>query len=283
MIEDAPIQNIEGDQLSRIYSPKMVGALNLHNATLDDPLEMFVLYSSISAVVGNPGQGAYVAANLYLDALAQHRHAQGLPALSVGWGAIEDAGFLTRHENVRDMLKSRTGLDATPANEALADLGRISAAGSTRVSVARLDLQRLQQMLPGARTPRFEPILPNDASTALQADETLADLLKDMPKDEQRGFILERIVETTARVLGTNAGQVNPQQALGDLGLDSLMAVELAGSLERDVGQSIPVMQLLGADSLTAVGDYVAKILEVDGDDVSEAPDKGQDLDKTAA
>ena len=63
--------------------------------------------------------------------------------------------------------------------------------------------------------------------------------------------------------LGTNASQVNPQQALGDLGLDSLMAVELAGALERDVGQSIPVMQLLGADSLAAVADFVAKLLDV--------------------
>lgn len=282
VIEDAPIQNITKDQLSRIYSPKMVGALNLHQATLDDPIEMFVLYSSISAVVGNPGQGAYVAANLYLDALAEHRRASGLPALSVGWGAIQDAGFLTRNENVRDMLKSRAGLDATPASEALADLGRISAAGSTRVSVARIDLQRLQQMLPGAKSPRFAPIMPNDASAMLQADETLADLLKDMPKMEQRGFILERMVETTARILGTNASQVNPQQSLGDLGLDSLMAVELAGALERDVGQSIPVMQLLGADSLTAFADQIAKILGID-DDGSETQDKTQDADKNAA
>ena len=123
VIEDAPILAIEEDQLSRVLLAKMMGAWHLHSQTLDDPIEMFVLYSSSSAVVGNPGQGAYVAANLYLDALAMQRRAMSLPALAIGWGAIRDAGFLTRHEAVRDMLKSRTGLDATPAREALVDLG----------------------------------------------------------------------------------------------------------------------------------------------------------------
>ena len=66
VIEDAPILNLNGDQLERVFQPKLVGAWNLHEATLEDRIDMFVLYSSSSAVVGNPGQGAYVAANLYL-------------------------------------------------------------------------------------------------------------------------------------------------------------------------------------------------------------------------
>ena len=113
----------------------MVGAWNLHQATLKDPVDLFVLYSSSSARGGNPGQGAYVAANLYLDALAHYRRSQNLPALSIGWGAIKDAGFLTRHQAVAGMLKTSTGLDATPAKEALDDLGRLSALGATRVGV----------------------------------------------------------------------------------------------------------------------------------------------------
>ncbi len=87
-IEDAPILNLTPDQLERVFQPKMIGAWNLHEATLKDPIDMFVLYSSSSALVGNPGQGAYVAANLYLDALALYRRSQNLPALSIGWGAI---------------------------------------------------------------------------------------------------------------------------------------------------------------------------------------------------
>jgi len=79
VIEDAPILNVGAEQLERVFRPKLLGAWNLHQATLHDPIDMFVLYSSSSAVVGNPGQGAYVAANIYLDALALYRRSLGLP------------------------------------------------------------------------------------------------------------------------------------------------------------------------------------------------------------
>jgi phthiocerol/phenolphthiocerol synthesis type-I polyketide synthase C len=263
VIEDAPIVNLGADQLERVFRPKLLGAWNLHQATSQDGLEMFVLYSSSSAVVGNPGQGAYVAANLYLDALALHRRSLGLPALAVGWGAIKDAGFLTRHQAVAGMLKTRTGLDATPAHEALADLGLLTAVGATRVSVARFDLQRLGQMLPGARVPRFLPIIPKGATAGMQAEETLAEVLKRTPEVERSALILARVKEHGARVLGTSASQMNADQPLSELGLDSLMAVELAGGLERDLGQPVSVMQMLSAGSLAAIARLVGKMLGV--------------------
>jgi acyl transferase domain-containing protein/acyl carrier protein len=272
VIEDAPIVNLGEEQLDRVYRPKLIGAWNLHRQTLNDPIDLFVLYSSSSAVVGNPGQGAYVAANLYLDALALHRRAMGLPALSVGWGAIKDAGFLTRHQAVAGMLKTRTGLDATPAGEALADLGRLLTVGSTRVSVARFDLQRLGQMLPGARVPRFLPIIPKGAADSLAAEETLGDLLKKVPAAEHRAFVLARVRGHAARVLGTSAAQVNTDQPLSDLGLDSLMAVELAGGIERDLGQPVSVMQMLTAGSLNAIAELVMKIVGVAVDEAPKVP-----------
>ena len=272
VIEDAPIVNLGAEQLERVFRPKLLGAWNLHHATLRDELEMFVLYSSSSAVVGNPGQGAYVAANLYLDALALHRRSLGLPALAVGWGAIKDAGFLTRHAAVAGMLKTRTGLDATPAHDALADLGRLTAVGATRVSVARFDLQRLGQMLPGARVPRFLPIIPKGATAGMQAEETLAEVLKRTPEAERSALILARVKEHGARVLGTSASQINADQPLSELGLDSLMAVELAGGLERDLGQPVSVMQMLSAGSLAAIARLVGKILGVGAEDEAPVP-----------
>lgn len=268
LIEDAPIMNLEPDQVERVYAPKLLGAWNLHVATLGDALDLFVLYSSSSAMVGNPGQGAYVAANMYLDALALYRRSIGLPALSVGWGAIRDAGFLTRHQQVADMLKSRTGLDATPAVEALADLGRLLAAGAIRVSVGRFDLQRLGQMLPGARVPRFLPLIPKHAAdAALGSEDTLVKLLEKTPAGERRELVLARVRDHGARVLGTSASQISLEQPLAELGLDSLMAVELAGGLERDLGQPLSVMQVLGAGSLAAIAQLAMKILGLAVDD----------------
>jgi phthiocerol/phenolphthiocerol synthesis type-I polyketide synthase C len=266
VIEDAPLLTLTSEQIERVFQPKMVGAWNLHEATLDDPINMFVLYSSSAALVGNPGQGAYVAANLYLDALALYRRSLGLPALAIGWGAIKDAGFLTRNQAVAGMLKSRTGLDATPAHEALADLGRLTSVGATRVAVGKFDLQRLSQMLPGARVPRFLPIVPKGTAASLQAEETLAELLKKTPESERRALVLARVREQAARVLGTSAAQVNVDQPLAELGLDSLMAVELAGGLERDIGQPVSVMQMLSAGSLSAIAELVIKMLGLGSD-----------------
>ncbi len=264
VIEDAPILNLGPELMERVFRPKLLGAWNLHQATLHDPLEMFGLYSSSSAVVGNPGQGAYVAANLYLDSLALYRKSLGLPALAVGWGAIKDAGFLTRHQHVAEMLRTRTGLDATPAHEALADLGRLSAAGATRVCAARFDLHRLGQVGPGATIPpRFLPIIPKGAAANMQNEETLADLLKKTPEADRRALILARVREHGARVLGTSAAQIDIDQPLADMGLDSLMAVELAGGLERDLGQPVSVMQMLSAGSLAAIAELVVKMLGV--------------------
>ncbi len=272
VIEDTPILNLGPELIERVFRPKLLGAWNLHQATLHDPLEMFVLYSSSSAVVGNPGQGAYVAANLYLDSLALYRKSLGLPALSVGWGAIKDAGFLTRHQHVAEMLRTRTGLEATPAQEALADLGRLSAAGATRVCAARFDLNRLGQVGPGATIPpRFLPIIPKGAAASMQNAETLADLLKKTPEADRRALILARVREHGARVLGTSAALINVDQPLADMGLDSLMAVELAGGLERDLGQPVSVMQMLSAGSLAAIAELVMKMLGISAQGESAA------------
>jgi NAD(P)-dependent dehydrogenase (short-subunit alcohol dehydrogenase family)/acyl carrier protein len=269
VIEDAPIIQIDSDQLNRVLSPKTLGAWNLHQATLHDPIDMFVLYSSSSTVVGNPGQGAYVAGNLYLDSLAQCRRSLGLPGLAIGWGAIKDTGFLTRHTSVADMLRARTGLDATQSQEALADFGRLSAVGSTRVCVARFDLQRLGQMLPGVLVPRFFPIITQNAAAVLHAEETLAQRLLKTPEADRRDMVLACIREHAARILGTGTQQIDVNQPLADLGLDSLMAVELAVAVERDLAQPVSVMQLLSAGTIAAISAFAIKVLGVSQKDDS--------------
>ncbi len=160
LIEDAPLIKVDRDLMHRVMSAKMLGAWHLHELTKEDPLTAFVLYSSSSVMVGNPGQGTYVAANAFLNALAELRRAEGLPALATGWGAIKDAGFLTRNQQVEEMLEQRAGMEATPTRVILAELGRLMGAGATTVSAAQFNLLRLGQSLPGARTRRFSMLIP---------------------------------------------------------------------------------------------------------------------------
>jgi acyl transferase domain-containing protein/NADPH:quinone reductase-like Zn-dependent oxidoreductase/acyl carrier protein len=274
VIEDAPLINVDQALMHRVMSAKMIGARNLHKATLDDELELFALYSSSSAVIGNPGQGCYVAANMFLDSLAQYRRANGLAALSVGWGAIKDAGFLTRNAAVEEMLSQRAGMDATPVRDAMAAFGQMIASGSCRVAAAQFNLMRLGQSLAGARTPRFLPLLPEGMSMAADGAGSLAQALESMGEDERRAAVLSRVREHVARVVGAATAQIEADRALSDLGLDSLMAVELAEALEHDVGRPISVMQMIQAGTVGGVVDVVLRGLRTakPGGAKAEAP-----------
>ncbi|MBO6512259.1 MAG: SDR family NAD(P)-dependent oxidoreductase, partial [Roseibium sp.] len=153
VLNDVLLANMDHDGLTRVLAPKVRGAELLDELTSDDPLDHFVLYSSATTLVGNPGQANYVAANGYLEGLARKRRAEGKPALAIAWGAISDAGYLARNEDVNEMLSRKLGRHALTAKEALdglmtllapqyADQGTLAALGYARIDwqAARKDL-----------------------------------------------------------------------------------------------------------------------------------------------
>ena len=115
---------LDRERYEKVLAPKAVGAWHLHNATIDLELDHFVLFSSVVAELGNPGQGAYAAANAFLDALACYRSARGLPGLSINWGAFADAGVLARNERLAVHLP-RQGWNGIPVQRAFDSLGKL--------------------------------------------------------------------------------------------------------------------------------------------------------------
>src|SRR4029077_6540360 len=120
VIADALVAELEGADLAAILRPKLGGAVALDRLTRDDPIELFLLFSSATTLLGAPGQGAYVAANLALEALARRRRAEGKPAFAIAWGPIEDAGSLAERQDTRDALARRLGAKPIPAAPAVA-------------------------------------------------------------------------------------------------------------------------------------------------------------------
>src|SRR6185503_7891842 len=102
----------------RVMAPKMLGAWNLHVHSRGLKVDFFALFSSVSSIVGAPAQGNYVAANGFLDALAHHRRAHGLPALTINWGGLAEVGYVARHERVEEHL-TRQGILGIPPARAL--------------------------------------------------------------------------------------------------------------------------------------------------------------------
>jgi NAD(P)-dependent dehydrogenase (short-subunit alcohol dehydrogenase family) len=124
VLDDSPISAVTRARLHTVLRPKALGAWHLHRHTRTLPLDHFVLFSSIGSLVGNPGQAAYVAANAYLDALAEHRRSLDLPAISINWGALAEVGMAARHEGVEAHL-NRVGVGFFRPKQAIALLDKI--------------------------------------------------------------------------------------------------------------------------------------------------------------
>src|SRR6185295_15491573 len=142
VMDDGYLLQLNPERFERVMAPKAGGAWHLHRATLGQPLDYFVLFSSVSSWVGSVGQGNYAAANAFLDSLAHYRRARKLPALTINWGAIADVGYIARHPDVGRQL-DRQGVLGLKPGEATALLDRLLRLDGAEAGAIRLDLSSL--------------------------------------------------------------------------------------------------------------------------------------------
>jgi NADPH:quinone reductase-like Zn-dependent oxidoreductase/NAD(P)-dependent dehydrogenase (short-subunit alcohol dehydrogenase family) len=235
VLDDGPIAELTPGRLERVLAPKAYGAWNLHLQTLTDPLDTFILFSSVASLIGNPGQANYVSANLFLDLLAHHRRRQGRPALAVNWGAVADVGAVAERAEVARHLE-RLGVVPVPVKHLLDALGRLLRLDVTQAAVMRVDWARAGRYLPAVQaSPRMAGVAARSAhaGNGAAADGSfLRQLVADKPADRRtrlQGVLCQEI----ARVTGTAAEKIDVELPLTSLGLDSLMSFELAGRVKE--------------------------------------------------
>ena len=263
VIEDALIRDMDRGQLHRVLAPKFAGAMNLHHATLGCELDFFLLYSSATTSFGNPGQGAYVAANMALEALARERRARGLPVTCISWGPIGDAGYLARNDRVREALVGRIGGRALRADEALRALDGLLAVDSPPLGLLELDWNVLSRFLPQARSPKFSE-LARRGGTCASAEEPVRDLrglLAQLSEEELLPAVTNAVRAEISQILRIAPERIETTAPLTELGMDSLMAVELATSLESQMGIEISALSLGDAATIERIAARVARQL----------------------
>ena len=158
VIDDAPLTALTPERMRAVVTPKAHGAWLLHEATREMKLDCFVMFSSVSSIFGNPAQGNYSAANAFLDSLAHHRQALGLPALTVNWGVLGGEGYVARNERVAEFL-ARQGTTGISPGEAMTLLESFLRAGSTQTIAIRVDWAKWRQFFRGMQeNPLFERI-----------------------------------------------------------------------------------------------------------------------------
>lgn len=243
-IDDGLLADLDVTRLDTALRPKLLGAWHLHELTASDRLQYFVLYSSITAWLGSPGQGNYVAANAALEALARHRRRRGLPATCIAWGPIEDAGFLARNEGVKDGTRRRMGAAALASHEALESLEAALREDDSGQCVASFDWAVLARLLPAAQRPRFGWLNAMPGSAQAATGDDFRARIQGKPEVEVFELVRALVREEAARILCLAVERIELQRSLHEAGMDSLMAVELAFALEQRVGLQLPLMSL---------------------------------------
>ncbi|MBC7978283.1 MAG: SDR family oxidoreductase [Myxococcales bacterium] len=253
VLEDGAMTSQTVETLARVLAPKTRGAWNLHRATAGLRLDCFVLFSSVSAVLGNPGQASYAAANCFLDALAHHRRALGLAALSINWGPWARVGMASRSGGDRELAK-RWGLAAIEPADGVEILGQLLRSGAAQAVVMPLETGGLSSSALYPDAVRASDTATEPAAPSAALIETLAAL----PADERRTVVFRLVFEVAVHVMGLDPSQpLPPYQPLNELGLDSLLAIDITTALGKRLGCRLPTDLLLNAPSVEDIVDHI--------------------------
>lgn len=235
VLDDATVHSLRADRIERVLRPKIDGARHLHELTAEDPLDLFVLFSSAAALVGNPGQAAYAAANAYLDAFALARRHDGRPGLSVQWGPFDDIGLAAARADRGARLADR-GLTGIAAGEAWHALRIFLAERIAVTGYLGFDRRRWFDAYPDcagqASWSRLYDSGDGPAAAPPAAGGRLRTALAEASADERRTLIQAEVTALAARVLRLPATDLDTAAPLRALGLDSLLGLELRNQLE---------------------------------------------------
>lgn len=267
IFDDRLISKLDARSIESVLRVKLLGAWHLHQATLDIPLKHFVLYSSITTVLGNPGQANYVAANAGLEGFTAMRRCMGLPATCIAWGPISDAGYLVRNKAVKDSLEQRLGKPPITAFEALEQLDQAFADETGLFMLANFDWRVLAHALPSSSNARFDIINSNQKETMKKGEPfSFNALIKGKTQEEVADVVRSIVIQEVAQTLSMNPDRIEPNRSLHDLGMDSLMSVELALGLEQSFGIRLPVMMLNDSPTVNKVTTRIVEKLTGVGD-----------------
>jgi acyl transferase domain-containing protein/NADP-dependent 3-hydroxy acid dehydrogenase YdfG/acyl carrier protein len=275
VLDDAPLLELDAERFERVFAAKVRGAWNLHHATQHLNLEHFILFSSISALIGNASQGNYVAANCILDNLAHYRRRKGLTACSINWGALGDVGMAASSSTLESYLES-IGMHPFSAADALTVLGRVLTTDQPQVGILSMDWQRWKLAAAAtAALPRFSKVVSAESTSHLDPEvQARYDALAALPEEERLAWACNHMVMTIAKVMRLPVDRVKPELSLPNLGVDSLMNMELVVTLQRELAIEIGALELLQGGSLQHIANLILSRMSSSLTDSAKEPEQ---------
>lgn len=256
-LDDDRLLRLDASRFKRVLAPKAEGAWNLHRLSLDHQLEAFVLFSSTASFLGPMGMGNYAAANAFLDELALYRRHLGLPALSINWGAFRDAGMAVRQADLRTL--SRLGIHTVAPEEGFAVMERLLSRDECRAAVLHMDWPRYAA---GYDSDRLPPLLRSLCPATADDSEASVSPEADSAGRDSRDAVMRAVRAKVATILRTDAASLSGDANLIELGVDSLLALDLFQSLEKQFRIRVDRSLLFKEPTIDALASRIASLLD---------------------
>jgi myxalamid-type polyketide synthase MxaB len=273
VVDDGMLISQTWSRFEDVMAPKIAGAWNLHMLTQDIPLDFFVMFSAGAAIIGSPGQGNYAAANAFLDGLAHFRREEGLAALSINWGAWKQVGMASILDSHERRRWSAVGIGMIEPEVGFQLFDQLLSGHHSQIGVLPMNWSaQAQQFSAGKEPPLLRQLIQSARSKSPSerkpAIPRILLQLDTADADERYGIILEFVEGQVIKVLGLDSSQqIDHQLGLTDIGMDSLMAVELSNRLESSLGQKLPSTLAFEHPTVFALADYlVTEILALPPD-----------------
>ncbi|ORW33304.1 polyketide synthase [Mycobacterium paraense] len=280
VLDDAMLTSLTPQRVDEVLRAKVDAAWNLHELTRDLDLSAFVMFSSMAGLVGSSGQANYAAANAFLDGLAAHRRAHGLPAISLAWGLWDQASAMTGGLDAADLARlGRDGILALSSAEAMELFDTALIVDEPFLAPARIDLGALRAHAV-AVPPMFADLLSaptrrrvDDTMAAAKSKSALAHRLQGLPEAEQHAVLLDLVRSHIATVLGnTSPEAIDPDKAFQELGFDSLTAVEMRNRLKTATGLALSPTLIFDYPTPNGLAGYMRSELAGVPQEIKQAP-----------
>ncbi|HWB47713.1 MAG TPA: SDR family NAD(P)-dependent oxidoreductase [Stellaceae bacterium] len=278
VLDDGLLANLDEDRFHRVLAPKVIGADNLDQLTRGMPLDYFVLFSSATTLVGNPGQGNYVAANAYMEGIARRRRQEGLKALAVGWGPITDVGVLARSERLRARFQKLIGVRGMRARDALDLMARAleqpQTANLAVMTISPTEGIFTADRLPVLASPTYASMVRGDQAEPgrLAHNVDLYALARTEGIESVQRTLTDIIVVQLAHILHAREEDIPRVRPLSEIGVDSLMAIEVAMNLEETIGIHMSLTSTIGNLTVGGLANELIAQLDLErGDTVAKS------------
>jgi acyl transferase domain-containing protein/NADPH:quinone reductase-like Zn-dependent oxidoreductase/NADP-dependent 3-hydroxy acid dehydrogenase YdfG/acyl carrier protein len=263
VLQDSLIANLDEDKLLNVLEPKIMGAWNLHEATIGSKLDFFVMFSSISAVYGNPGQANYASANIFLDRFTYYRRSMGLPSTTINWGALGETGVIARNKKLDTMLTNQ-GLNKFTLEQSLEVLENALLYQPAQTIAVNIDWHKFNNFFPALMaSSEFKHLIPINRSGPAAESEVLQEL-SGLDETARKVVIEAKLKIAISNILGTQPDKINSDISLSRLGLDSLMATQLRNWIQKAFQIDYPLMKIMEGPSISNVSEQVCAMISIE-------------------